>query len=200
MSLPGDGTAVSGSLELPPFSMDVQALDLGGDIKAVGLELLGTESREPVRGPDATQIWAAVFPALAGSDFLAVDFFSHVDRVREFCRLQRIQVREAAERCLVIPSPSGEELLKLFERFAGETFGARAGAAAENPDGALETELSRRGLDAYQAAYTRYTFCAVCEPEDGWVTLLSETLWPSEIIRRMRPALQPFDVHLARPQ
>jgi len=29
------------------------------------LELLGTESREPVRGKDASVIWAALFPALA---------------------------------------------------------------------------------------------------------------------------------------
>ena len=76
----------------------------------------------------------------------------------------------------------------------------RAGAAAEQEDAALGGELSKRGLDAYQAAYARYTFCAVCEPEDGWVTLLSETLWPSEVIRRVRPAVQPFDVHIARPQ
>jgi hypothetical protein len=32
------------------------------------------------------------------------------------------------------------------------------------------------------------------------MTLLSQSLWPSEIIRRARPALQPFDVHIARPQ
>jgi hypothetical protein len=32
------------------------------------------------------------------------------------------------------------------------------------------------------------------------VSVLSESLWPSEIIRRVRPALQPFDVHIARPQ
>jgi hypothetical protein len=60
--------------------------------------------------------------------------------------------------------------------------------------------LSHRGLDAYQAAYPRYTFCAVCEPQDGWVTLLSEQLWASEVIRRARPALEPFDVYLSRPQ
>jgi hypothetical protein len=40
----------------------------------------------------------------------------------------------------------------------------------------------------------------VCEPEDAWVTLLSDKLWLSEVIRRVRPALQPFDVYLARPQ
>jgi hypothetical protein len=46
-------TPGAGTPDLPPFSLDVQALDLGAGIKAVGLELLGTESREPVRGPDA---------------------------------------------------------------------------------------------------------------------------------------------------
>ena len=75
----------------------------------------------------------------------------------------------------------------------------RVGAAAEAADEALEGELSRRGLDAYQGAYQRYTFCGICELEDGWVTLLTETLWPSEVIRRVRPALKPFDVHIARP-
>ena len=87
----------------------------------------------------------------------------------------------------------------VFERFEKETFGIRVGPMAEQEDAVLENELSHRGLDAYQAAYSRYTFCAVCEPEDGWVTLLSEKLWPSEVIRRVRPALQPFDVYLARP-
>jgi hypothetical protein len=90
-------------------------------------------------------------------------------------------------------------LEQLFARFEGETFGARAGAAAEADDVALEKELSRRGLDAYQSAYSRYTFCAVCEPEDGWVTLLSKPLWPTEVIRRIRPAVQKFDVYISRP-
>ena len=99
----------------------------------------------------------------------------------------------------MISKPSQEQLLDIFSRFEAETFGMRVGPAAQAPDPALEGELSSRGLDAYQSAYTRYTFCAVCEPEDGWITLLSEKLWPSEVIRRVRPALQPFDVHIARP-
>jgi hypothetical protein len=189
----------SGALELPPFSMDVETLDLGSDVKAVGLELLGTESREPVRGKEAAAIWAAVFPALAANECYVLDFFSHVDRVRDFCKMNDIHFREAAERCVVIHRPGETQLDELFARFEGETFGARAGAAAETPDATLEKELSRRGLDAYQSAYERYTFCAVCEPEDGWVTLLSKTLWPTEVIRRVRPALQRFDVYIARP-
>jgi hypothetical protein len=186
--------------DLPPYSLDVQAMDLGSDIKAVGLELIETESREPLRGAEAASIWAAVFPALAGDESWVLDFFSHLDRVREYCRAHEVEFREAANRCVVIPQPAGEKLRGLIARFAGETLGLRCGAAAREADATVESELSHRGLDAYQDAYTRYTFCAICEPDDGWVTLLSKTLWPSEIIRRARPALQPFDVHIARPQ
>jgi hypothetical protein len=199
MSATGDAELGGGALELPALSLDVQALDLGASTKAVGLELQETQSREPVKGKDAAEIWAAVFPALTASDFFVMDFFSHVDRVRDFCKTRGMAFREAAERCLVLAQPSREQLRQLFERFEGETFGVRAGEAARAADKALEEELSRRGLDAYQAAYPRYTFCAVCEPEDGWVTLLSENLWASEVIRRVRPAAQPFDIYIARP-
>jgi len=185
--------------DLPPYSLDVQGLDLGAGTKAVGLELIETESREPLAGAYAARIWAALFPALAVKERYAVDFFSHLDRVRDFCVAQHIAFREAAGRCLVISQPAVEVLEKLIARFESETFGLRAGPATE-ADPALEGELSRRGLDAYEAAYPRYSFCAICEAAEGWVTVLSETLWPSEIIRRVRPVLQPFDVYIARPQ
>jgi hypothetical protein len=200
MSATGGAPLGSGALDLPPFSLDVETLDLGAGVQAVGLELLGTESREPVRGKEAASIWAATFPALAAKECYVLDFFSHVDRVREFCKMYEIHYRDAAERCVVLRQPTETQLEQIFERFEGETFGVRAGAGIEEPDVALEKELSRRGLDAYQAAYERYTFCAVCEPEDGWATLLSKTLWPSEVIRRVRPALQRFEVYIARPQ
>jgi hypothetical protein len=187
------------ALELPPFSLDVQALDLGEGVKAVGLELIETKNREPVRGKQAAEIWSAVLPALTGSESHVVDFFSHIDRVREFCKARGMALREAAERCVVLPQPNQDQLRQIFERFEMETFGIRAGAAAQSADPQIEGDLSKRGLDAYQSAYARYTFCAICEPEDGWVTILSETLWPSEVIRRVRPAVQPFDVHIARP-
>jgi hypothetical protein len=200
MSAAGNAPLGGDPLELPPFSLNVEALDLGADTTAVGLELLGTENREPVKGKEAAAIWAAVFPALAADEVFVLDFFSHVDRVRDFCNLNEIHFREAAERCVVLRQPSETQLEELFSRFERETFGVRAGAAAEVPDAALEKELSRRGLDAYQPAYDRYAFCAVCEPEDGWVTLLSKTVWPTEVIRRLRPAVQKFDVYLSRPQ
>jgi hypothetical protein len=199
MNLPGAAAPGSGALELPPFSLDVQALDLGDDVKAVGLELVETENREPLRGKDAAEIWSAVFPALSGDDSYAVDFFSHLERVKEFCKSREIAYRDTAERCMVVPQPNQEKLRQIFERFEGETFGIRAGKAAQSADAALEADLSKRGMDAYQAAYGRYAFCAICEPEDGWVTLLSDSMWPSEVIRRVRPAVQPFDIHIARP-
>ncbi|HLK04324.1 MAG TPA: hypothetical protein VKT53_07780 [Candidatus Acidoferrum sp.] len=186
-------------LDLPPFSLDVETLDLGPGVKAIGMELIETESREPVRGADAVAIWSGVFPALTAQEPFVLDFFSHLDRVRDFCNTRKISYREAAGRCLVLPQPTSEQLRELLERFEGETFGLRVGAATTSPDSQLEGDLSKRGLDAYQAAYTRYTFCAVCELEDGWLTILSETLWPTEAVRRVRPAVQPFDVHIARP-
>jgi hypothetical protein len=186
--------------DLPLYSLDVQAMDLGPGVKAVGLELIETESREPLRGAEAAAIWAAALPALAADEAYVVDFFSHLERVREFCAAHTIAFREAASRCLVIPQPSLELLRLLIARFESETFGLRVGPATAGEDAALEHELSHRGLDAYQGAYSRYTCCAVCEPSDGWVTVLSDSLWPSEIIRRVRPALQPFDVYIARPQ
>jgi hypothetical protein len=198
MSVAGHSAAGGDALELPAFSLDVETLDLGASVKAVGLQLVETESREPVKGADAAEVWAAVFPALANGEFFAVDFFSHIDRVREFCKARETAYREAAERCVVLPEPGSQTLQQLFERFERESFGVRGGAGAKAGDAPLEKELSRRGLDAYEAAYGRYTFCAVCEPEDGWVTLLSTTLWPSEVIRRIRPALQPFAIYIAR--
>ncbi len=200
MTGPANGSAAKDALDLPAFSLDVEALDLGADVKAVGLEILETESREPVRGKQATEFWAAIFPLLATGQPFVLDFFSHLDRVREFCAARKIAFSEAAPRCLVISQPAQEQLLQLFERFEAETFGLRAGERVKEDDAPLTSELSQRGIDAYQSAYQRYTFCAVCEFADGWVTLLSQTLWSSEVIRRVRPAAQSFDVYIARPQ
>jgi hypothetical protein len=195
-----NGSSAKDALDLPAFSLDVGALDLGADVKAVSLEILETESREPVRGKQATDFWAAVFPLLTANECFVLDFFSHLDRVRDFCTTQQIVFREAGPRCIVTPQPTQEQLQQIFERFEAETFGFRAGDRVQEDDVALTGELSQRGLDAYQAAYRRYTFCAVCEFEDGWVTLLSEAIWPSEVIRRVRPAAQLFDVYISRPQ
>ena len=142
MNAAGNAPLGGDPLVLPPFSLNVEALDLGADTTAVGLELLETESREPVKGKEAAAIWAAVFPALAADEVFVLDFFSHVDRVRDFCNLNEIHFREAAERCVVLRQPSETQLEELFSRFERETFGVRAGAAAEVPDAALEKELS----------------------------------------------------------
>ncbi len=193
------GTAPENVPSLPPFSLDVQTLDIGSQVRAVGMELLETQSREPVRGRDAVDLWSAAIPALAQQEHWVLDFFSQTSRVREFCASNGIEFREAASRCVVLPRPQAA-IARLLERFAGETFGLRAGPATLEADAALENELSQRGLDAYERAYERYTFCGLCELNEGWVTLLSATLWASEVIRRMRPALREFDVHIARPQ
>src|SRR5690242_21588202 len=81
MSTPAMG---SGPLELPPYSLDVQAMDLGNDVKAVGLELVETENREPVRGKEGAEIWSETLPALARSEEHTSELQSHVNLV---CRL-----------------------------------------------------------------------------------------------------------------
>lgn len=199
MNGPANGSAESEALDLPAFSLDVQALDLGADVKAIGLELLETESREPVRGKEAAEFWAAALPLLANDESYVLDFFSHLDRVREFCVARNISFRDAGARSLVISQPTREELTEICERFATETFGLRSGEHSKEDDAELANELSGHGVDGYRNAYQRYSFCAICELDDGWVTLLSETLWPSEVARRLRPAAQEFSVYISRP-
>ena len=184
----------------PQYTLEVEPLDLGADVKAVGLDLVEQEGREPARGPDAARLWAAALGALAGTEPWALDFFSHLDRVRDYCRLRGVAFEEKASgRSLVIPAPSGKTLAELLERFAGETFGARAGALLASGDPGVEGELARRGVDAYHGAFRNYLFCAVCDLENGFLTLITEKLWASEVLRRIKPATASFPVEVGRP-
>jgi hypothetical protein len=183
------------------YVMEVEPLDLGADVKAVGLDLMEVESREPAHGTDAAHIWAAALAALAGTEPWGLDFFAHLDRVREYCSLQAIAFEEKSSgHSLVIPAPSPEPLAGLFERVAGETFGARAGSPLATGDLPVEGELARRGVDAYHAAFRNYLFCAVCDFENGFLTLLTEKLWTSEVLRRVKPAVASLPVEVARPE
>ena len=183
------------------YVLEVEPLDLGADVKAVGLDLMEVESREPARGSDAAHIWAATLGALAGAEPWALDFFAHLDRVREYCRAACNRFRgKILGHCLVIPTPSPDALAGLIERFAGETFGARAGPLLAAGDAAVEGELARHGVDAYHAAFRNYLFCAVCDFENGFLTLLTEKLWTSEVLRRVKPAVASLPVEVARPQ
>ena len=180
--------------------LDVEPLDLGPDVRAVGLELTeADENREPVRGIDAARVWSRVLRATAANEIWALDFFSHIDRVREYCDQHQVKYREAGKRSIVIPAPELPVLERLIDRFQSETFGARAGALVTEADQVLEGDLARRGADAYHAAFHNYFFCAVCGFEDGSLVFLSDKLWASEIIRRVRPALEGQDVEIRLP-
>ncbi len=182
------------------YRLDVEPLDLGPDVRAIGIELAeADENREPVRGADAARIWSRILRATAAAEPWALDFFSHITRVRHFCQRREIPFREASRQSIVIPAPELAPLESLLARFEDETFGARAGAELAAPDAALEGELARRGVDAYHAAFPRYFFCAVCEFEEGSLVLLSEKLWASEVIRRVRPALAGLEVEVRLP-
>jgi hypothetical protein len=187
-------------MEPPEYLLQVEPLDLGADLKAIGLELVEQEEQAPVRGAGAARIWSAVLRALAATEPWALDFFSHLDRLRDFCQRHGVTYRQAAQRCIVIPAPEAEPLAALLERFEGETFGVRAGTRASAGDAALEGDLARRGADAYHHAYGGYLFCAVCDFENGFLTVLSNQLWATEVLRRARPALAELSVEVARPQ
>jgi hypothetical protein len=182
------------------YLLEVEPLDLGPDVRAVGLELAeADEHREPVRGPDAARIWTRVLPAVAGDEPWALDFFSHLDRLRDFCERHQIPFREATHRSIVVPAPPQASLESLLDRFQGETFGARAGSQLAAGDSVLEGEFARRGVDAYHKVFPNYFFCAVCGFEDGSLVLLSEKLWASEVIRRVRPALRDLEIQIQLP-
>ena len=181
------------------YRLEVESLDLGPDVRAVGLELIEPESREPVTGAKGAGIWAVLMPALAGAEPWAIDFFAHLERVRDFCRLQAIAFREPNSHALVIPQPEQNQLQRLFERFAGETFGIRAGGPLAAGDASVEGALAERGVDAYHTAFPRYLFCCVCDFEGGFLTVLSNQLWASEVIRRARGALEKSPVEVTRP-
>lgn len=187
--------------EKPGFLLEIEPLDLGEDVKAVGVELVEVGTREPAQGAEAAQIWAAALSGLAGSEPWTLDFFAHLDRVRGYCDGHAIRYAEkAASHVMAIPGPAPESLAGLVERFAGETFGARAGSRSEEGDPGVENELARRGVDAYHTAFRNYLFCAVCDFENGFLTLLTEKLWASEAIRRIKGAVTGLPVEVARPQ
>jgi hypothetical protein len=178
--------------------MEIESLDLGADVRAVGLELIDPETREPITGGDAARAWAATLRALAGADPWVLDFFAHLERVRDFGRLRSIPFREPNAHVVVIAAPPSELLETLFERFAGETFGVRAGALVAD-DPTVEGELAKRGVDTYHKAFTNYLFCGVCDFENGFLTVLSERLWASEVIRRTRAAISDLRIDVVRP-
>jgi hypothetical protein len=182
------------------YLLEVEPLDLGEDVKAIGLELIEPQSREPVRGPEAARIWSRVLAVLSATDPWSLDFFSHLDQLKDFCERNRIGFRQAAERCLVIEHPDEEWLEKVLHRFEGETFGVRAGSRVTEGDAALEGELARRGVDAYHKTFSDYLYCGVCDFENGFLTLLTRRLWASEVIRRVTPVVKDLGVEVLIPQ
>lgn len=174
--------------------LTVEPLDLGPDVRALALSLADSEDEDPIAAGQAAPLWSRALVALAGEEPLVLDFFAHLDRVREFCQNQAIRFRETAAGGIAVTETDPDALGRLMERFEAETWGARAGEPLQVGDEELENALRRRGLDAYHQAFPRYLFCAVCDLETGSVTLVSERLWATEACRRLRAALREFPV------
>ena len=176
------------------LNLTIEPLDLGPDVRALALNLTDSEDDEPVTGSEVASLWSRAMLALAGEQPLVLDFFAHLDRVREFCQDQDIRFRETAAGGIAVTETDPDALGRLMERFEAETWGARAGEPLQSGDEELESEIRRRGLDAYHQAFPRYLFCAIGELETGSVTLVSDQLWATEVSRRLRSALRQFSV------
>ena len=51
------------------YLLDIEPLDLGADVRAVGLELVGSGRKSRTgRGADAARIWSRVLQATAGTE------------------------------------------------------------------------------------------------------------------------------------
>jgi hypothetical protein len=198
---------------LPQLRLLIEPLNLGADVRAISLDLAEEGADAPASGPDALAIWTAAVRALVADEEWTLDFVSHLDRVRDFCRANNIMWREAGARCVTIAHPNGEQLELLFARFETETFGFRvrksaaAGGTAPAADASkyledaeLESELSKRGMDGYHGAYTRYTLCAICDFENGSIVLLTEKLSSGEVLRRLRPVVTELGAKIERPE
>ncbi|NDQ55860.1 MAG: hypothetical protein GZ088_02165 [Acidipila sp.] len=180
------------------FLLEIGLLDLGANVDAVGLELMDAQA-EPVRGDEAAAVWSRVLPAIAGDKTWALDFFSHIERVRDYCDRHGLAYRAVSPRSLVISAPEAEELEALFLRFEPETFGVRAGGPLITGDAAVEGDLARRGVDAYQPVFANYYFCAVCDFSNGSLVLLSNTLKSGAVSRQLQGALDGLEVEVVLP-
>jgi hypothetical protein len=191
------------SVQSSTLRLLIEPLNIGSDVRAVGLDLAEEGAESPATGAGADAIWAAAIPAIAAETPWALDFVSHLDRVRDFCRGKNIPFREAAARTIVVSQPAPEMMAALVARFEAETFGFRAGGPvgpADAPDAELEGSLSSRGLDGYHAAFARYLTCGICDFGNGSLTLITEKLSSAEVLRRLRPAVTPLGARVERPQ
>ncbi len=180
--------------------LEIEPMDVGEEVKAVSVELMESdEGREPARGEEAARVWAKVLGAIAGEEPWGLDFFSHVERVKEYCGLHDVAGRETPGRASGVAARASEERAGRRGRVEGETIGVRAGKRFAEGDGEVERELARRGVDAYQKSYGEYFFCGVCEFEDASLAVLSRKLWASEVIRRVRPVLKGMEVMVRLP-
>jgi len=98
-----------------------------------------------------------------------VDFFSHLESRPRILQTSRIHYREAAERCLVLPSPAKRSSAKLFHA-SRRDLRIRAGGPVQGGD----AELEKSFLAAPRRLSTRIWplhFLRIASRKDGWATL-----------------------------
>jgi len=150
---------------LPPFSLDVQALDLGDGVKAVGLELGKPKIANRCAAKESREIWSAVFLPWWRRTVPGGFFQPHRSLAGVLQSAWNCTARSGGRRCVCCHS----RVRSCCAKFSN--------ASKEKPlaSGLAGRRRSRYALEAtypsaagcYQSAYARYTLCAICEPEDG---------------------------------
>jgi len=132
----------------------VETLDLGPGVKAIGMELIETESREPVRGKDAIAIWAGVFPALVAQSVVSISSATSSASVISAPVTNRFREAGAAASSCRNQATSSPRIDRAVRRRNLRIAHRQAVLIADTQ---LES-ASPTGLDAYQAAYTAILF------------------------------------------
>jgi len=116
--------------DLPPYSLDVQPWN---SAPTPGCRTGTTGDAKPrafARERSSANLGRRLL-CPRGKEMLLLDFFSHVERVREFCNTHAIAYREAAPRCLVVPYLSTEQLANCSRARSGNVRHARRACRAE---------------------------------------------------------------------
>ena len=183
------------------YLLEIEPLDLGADVRAVGLELVeADENREPVRGTTPRASGAAFcVPSPATSHGRSISSAISI-ACAIIATVTKLPFAKRASARIVVPAPEAAALEALLDRFQKETFGARAGRLlVDAGDPALEGELRAAAWTLITRLFATIFSAPFAHFEDGSLVLLSEKLWASEVIRRVRPVLDDLKVEVRLP-
>ena len=144
----------------------------------MGLELIDPETREPVTGRGSREDLGGGVDCARGGRSLGARFFRASGTGAGVLPVAAAShFASPTSACWSFRSSRSRQLAAIVERFAGETFGVRAGGLLAQATRDVEAGLAERGVDALPHWPIRsYLFCAVCDFENGFLTVAERSL------------------------